>query len=100
MKVTLAEHGGLAAGVRRLPRVVEADALPKAAAAELTRLVADAKAASGVQQDGPGRARDAMSYTITIEDGGGPTVLRQSDMTMSPAFAALLTWLKRHAAGK
>jgi hypothetical protein len=42
-----------------------------------------------------------MSYTITLEeDGGEPTVLKQSDMTMSPSFAALLQWLERHPAGK
>jgi emfourin len=39
-----------------------------------------------------------MSYTITIEDGGRQTVLKQSDTAMSPAFAALLTWIQSHLA--
>jgi len=66
----------------------------------LARLVAAAKTAPAAEEGGPGRARDAMSYSITVEDGDRPTVLRQSDTTMSPAFAALLDWLERHPAGK
>ncbi|MGW6080880.1 protealysin inhibitor emfourin, partial [Streptomyces sp. NPDC055186] len=44
----------------------------------------------------PGRARDAMSYTITVENNGRLTVLTQSDTTMTPEFAALLGWLEKH----
>jgi hypothetical protein len=98
MKVTLTKHGGLAAGIRRRPRVVDADTLPAPAAGELSRLVAAAKAGPSPETSGPGRARDAMGYTITVEDGGQPTVLRQSDATMSPEFAALLEWIERHPA--
>ena len=36
-----------------------------------------------------------MSHTITIEDGGAPVELRQSD-AMSPEFEALLNWLTNH----
>ena len=46
------------------------------------------------------RARDAMSYTITVEDRGRPTVLAQSDVTMTRAFAELLTWLQEHTASR
>ena len=52
-------------------------------------LIAAAKAA-------PGFAADAMSYTITVEDDHEPVVLHQSDTTMSPAFAALLSGLQKH----
>jgi hypothetical protein len=100
MKVTLTKHGGLAAGIRRPPRIVDTDTLPKPAAVELARLVAAVKAVPAAEEDGPGRARDAMSYTITVEDDGRPTVLSQSDTTMSPAFAGLLNWLEKHPAGK
>jgi emfourin len=99
MKITLAPHGGLAAGLRlsRPPRQLDADALPPDTAAELARLVTAAKAA-GVAADNPRPVPDAMSYTITIEDGGRQTVLKQSDTAMSPAFAALLTWIQSHLA--
>lgn len=98
MKVTLTKYGGLAAGIRRPPCIVDSSALPEPTAAELARLVAAVKAAPAVTEERPGRARDAMSYTITVEEDGQPTVLRQSDTAISPAFAALLTWLERHRA--
>ncbi len=97
MKVTLTKHGGLAAGMRRPSQVADAAALPKAVADELARLVAAAKARPGVPEANPGQARDAMSYSIAIESEGESPVLRQSDTTMSPAFAALVAWLENHA---
>jgi hypothetical protein len=95
MKVTLAKHGGLAATIRRPPLVVDADTLPKPAADELARLVAAAKTAPAAEEVAPGHARDAMSYTITVEDGSSPTLLKQSDTTMSREFAALIKWLEQ-----
>jgi emfourin len=102
MRVTLATHGGQAAAInlRRPPRVVDADSLPKEGAGELARLVAAARAAQPDKEAMPGRARDAMRYTITVEDDGQPVVLSQSDTTMSPAFAALVSWLEEHSVGK
>ena len=98
MKVTLEQHGGLAAGVRRRPRVVETGALAPGAAAELAKLVAEARAASAPGGSGTRRAPDAMGYTITVEDGGQPPlVLRASDADMPDAFAALLDWVEEHA---
>ncbi|MBT2447451.1 hypothetical protein J7F03_10260 [Streptomyces sp. ISL-43] len=96
MKVTLATHGGLAAAInlRLPPKVLDTDTLPEHAAAELAQLVA--AAVPTPEADQPSRARDAMSYTITVEDGGRSTVLKQSDATMTPTFAALLTWLRKH----
>src|SRR5262245_21157565 len=98
MKVTLTSHGGLAAGMRRPPCVVESSALPERAAADLARLVAAARTAPAVREQDPGRARDAMSYTITVEENGEATVLRQSDAALAPAFADLVAWLKQHGA--
>ncbi len=102
MKVTLATHGGLAAGInlRLPPRVVDAGTLAPPLAAELAQLVAAAKAAEasrGHTEARPGRARDEMSYTITVEDGGHQVVLTESDTTMSPEFGALLSWLEERS---
>ena len=98
MKVTLTTHGGLAAAIhiQLPPRVVDTETLPGPAAAELSRLVAAAK---GVNASAAGdeRARDAMSYMITVEERGQSTTLAQSDVTMSAQFAALLNWLQQHA---
>ena len=102
MKVTLTKYGGMAAVIRRPPYIVESSALPEPAAAELAWLVAAVKAAPAPKERGPGQARDAMSYTITLEEEGAePAVeLSQSDTNMTPSFAALLEWLERYPAGK
>jgi len=102
MKISLAKHGGLAAGMLlgRPPQVLDAGTLSPEAAAELERLIAAASASPMVESGRPGQARDAMSYTITIEDDGRQTVLRQSDTNMSPAFACLRAWLERHLKGQ
>jgi hypothetical protein len=98
MKINLAKHGGQAAGMflGRPPRVLDTDNLLPSSAEELAKLVEAAKATAAAPGTGPGRARDAMSYTITVEDNGHKTVLKQSDTNMSPAFRNLLAWLERH----
>ncbi|MFE5623445.1 protealysin inhibitor emfourin [Streptomyces virginiae] len=98
MKVTLESYGGLAAAanLRRRPNVLNTDDLSASAAAELARLVDAAAAMPEEKQDG--RARDAMSYVITVEDGDRSTVLTQSDTAKSPEFAALLARLRVHFA--
>jgi hypothetical protein len=102
MKVTLATHGGLAAAIRirRPPRVVDTETLPPLLSAELARLIAVAReAGSGEAAGAGGGARDAMTYKVTIEDGGTPVTLHSSDVTMTPAFDALRAWIEKHSAG-
>ncbi|MET9894348.1 protealysin inhibitor emfourin [Streptomyces sp. NPDC006465] len=98
MKVTWETYGGQAAAIRLglPPKVLDTDALPEDMARELDRLVA--AALSEAEEKRPDRARDVMSYTVTVEDGGHSTALTRSDVTMTPAFAALLGWLEKHAA--
>ncbi|MFE9018111.1 protealysin inhibitor emfourin [Streptomyces sp. NPDC007808] len=103
MRVTLATRGGLAAPVLAglPPDVVDTHALPESAAAELSRLVAAAVATTAAAAGTPAprsRAPDALSYSITVEEGSHSSVLVQSDTDMSPEFAALLRWLKEHVA--
>ena len=90
MKVKLSQHGGQAAGInlQRPPLVVDSTA------SELKTLAASAVSAPPPVRSG--RARDEMSYTITIEDDGSQTVLSQSDTAMSADFGKLLAWLRRH----
>lgn len=97
MRIALATHGGQAAAINRglPPRVLDTDSLPPEQADEARRLVAAASAEGGGPA-GTGRARDAMSYQITVDDGARPTTLTGSDVAMSPAFATLLSWLERH----
>jgi len=100
MKVTLATHGGLAAAInfRLPPQVVDTNTLPKPVTGELAQLVSAAKAAEAAKASREkGRARDAMSYTITVDDGGQQVTLVESDTTMSQEFAALLSWIEQHS---
>jgi hypothetical protein len=96
MKITLTKHGGFAAGMFRPPSIVASSTLMAADAAELSRLVMAVKMAPIERGEEPGQARDAMSYTMTIEeDGAETTVITQSDINMSPAFADLMQWIDR-----
>jgi hypothetical protein len=94
MKVSLREHGGIAAAIRlgRPAKALDSSQLDAAAAADLARLVSEAKAApSPASAPRP----DEMSYSITVEENGGATfTLRASDSGMSPEFEALLSWLQ------
>ena len=99
MKITLMKEGGMA-GMPHPHRVFDSTTLPKPAAGELTQLVSAAKAGMNTGKRDAAKARDAMTFTITVEDGSAPTVISQTDMNMSPAFAALLGCLERHFAGK
>jgi hypothetical protein len=99
MKLTLAEHGGLAAGLRlgRQPVVVDIATLPESDARELVDLLSAAK--EGPPAPEPSHAvPDEQSYTITVVDGQAQEVLHRSDTTMSQAFADLMERLHRLAA--
>ena len=97
MMIILAQHGGQAAGINlnRPPKVIDSAALDEPKAAELKGLVAAATSAPS-RAASSGKARDEMSYTITLQDQGRETVLSQSDTTMSADFAKLLAWLQRY----
>jgi|SRR5467141_1778192 len=97
MKIILAQHGGQVAGINlnRPSQIIDSAALDGPKAAELKGLVAAATSAPS-SATRSGKARDEMSYTITINDQGRETVLSQSDTTMSADFGKLLAWLQHH----
>jgi hypothetical protein len=97
VKVILTKHGGFAAGIRRRPQVLDSGTLAEIESRELSGLAAALKATRPVENEGPGRARDAMSYTITLEEGERSDVFLQSDTNMSPEFNDLLLWLERRS---
>jgi len=97
MKITLNTAGGFAAGIRRPARVVNAESLPESDKQQLKQLVdAVDRAGATVDESSPGRARDAMSYTIAVDDGGQTQQYKQRDGDMSPAFSALLQFINDH----
>jgi hypothetical protein len=97
VRVSLASSGGFAAALAlgRPPRVVDGDALTAAEAEELAALLAAVRAEALPEDDG--RARDAVTTTLTVDDAGTTTVLRRSDVASTPAWEQLLTWVRQHA---
>jgi emfourin len=95
MRITLTRHGGLLAGIKRPPRIIDDTSLDPERAERLRALVARA---IGARQD-PVEARsakaDAMSYSIAIEDGAQVTTLKQTEPTESSPFADLLEFLEK-----
>jgi hypothetical protein len=100
MRLTLAEHGGFAGGLRlgQAPVVVDVAGLPDADAREVAGLLAAARAEAPPQVSA-GAVADGMTWTVTVEDGGTEEVLRRTDATMSRAFAELVGRLRRLTAG-
>jgi hypothetical protein len=98
MKITFAKHGGQAAGIylHLPPKVIDATAIAPEKATELAQLVAAAKASMQVREDKREHGADLMSYTITVEENGQPTLLRQSQTNIDPRFKALRDWLEEH----
>jgi hypothetical protein len=96
-KISLSEHGGLAAGLRlgRPARVLDSADLPPALRSELDALVSAARRTQAAPA-GAGRARDAMSYAVTVEDGDENVLLTGTDTQSSPEFDALVRWLRDH----
>jgi hypothetical protein len=101
MKVSVSRHGGLGAAIYigKPPRQLDTADLSRAEAAELAQLV-DAATATPAAAPSAKPIPDVTSYTVTVENKGRETVLKQSDTTMTPAFAALLAWLESHLAKK
>lgn len=94
MRVKLAARGGFAGGMARPDRVVDSNALDADQAAKLSHAVR-AAVAEGGKTSPPRATPDAMTYTITVEDGSSSTSLKSSDADMSPHFAELLDELER-----
>jgi hypothetical protein len=101
MKVSVSTYGGQAAtfNLNRPPHVVDSADLGQEGQDELRRLVTAATQASGKSGStppGPGPARDAMSYAITIEDDNNSEVLEATDGSVPAEFAELRNFVRKH----
>jgi hypothetical protein len=87
MRIRLAAQGRCV-----LPhRFIDSTELDPAQAERLARAVKAALAESaGRAAEARRELPDARSYTVTIEDGGEPTMLRGGDGDLPPEFARLL----------
>jgi hypothetical protein len=97
MQIILETSGGFAGGIRHPAQVVETDGLPPAARAEVQGLVDQACAAAAEAAQAERSVPDGMSYRITVHTEIPAVVLSGCDGVMSPAFRALLDWVRRHA---
>jgi hypothetical protein len=93
MRITLTRHGGLLAGMKRPPRIIDVTSLDPERAERLRTLVARAIGAQR-DRDSVRAIPDAMSYSIAIEDEGQVTTLKQTEPTESSPFADLLEFLE------
>ena len=93
MQVILKTSGGFVAGIRRPEQMVDTNALSTGDADELARLV-DQACAAEAHEAGARSVPDGMTYTITVRRSSGVTVLTDADASMSPAFRALLDWVR------
>lgn len=101
MKISFKVHGGW--GGRFMPPLtIDTAMLPPVLAAEVTRLASAAEAAAAANTAAAaksGQAPEAMTYTITIEDGDRTTTLKGSDVDSCPHFHALADWVRQHVGG-
>ena len=98
MKLSLIEHGGWGAGLRRRPLTVDTAALPPAAAQALCDLAEAAERAQAPERAAPPPGGDAMSFEITLDRDGRAVTLTGSDLAASPELQALADSIREHAA--
>lgn len=77
------------------PFVADTEALPRDAAREVERLVADARLldeAESIEQPSP-QVADSRQYVLTVEDSGRQRTVRLHDLSDDPALEALKNYL-------
>jgi hypothetical protein len=96
MLITLKTHGGFAAGVARQPRTLDTAALDEREAARVQHLVQSVMETPETAP--PSRALpDAMTYTLTVQEGDRVRAIKVSDTSMTPALGELIDCLEQHA---
>lgn len=98
MRIRLEQAGGVAGPAANRRVEIDTATLPEG---EGQKGVDLARAAGAAGESVPPRAGrrspDAMSYRITIDDGGAPQVLVFSDADLPDSAAPLLSWLQSQA---
>jgi hypothetical protein len=100
MRIQFKREGGLVAlpGLSR-PVTIDSDQLPEDEARELEQMVAAARVFERAPDARalPAGARDIITYTVTVEDGGRHHTVQMSDLTQDPDLQRLLVFLKAKA---
>ncbi len=96
MKVKLERSGGVT-GIRRTV-TVDATALPPERAAQLRRLVADARLSTFPEHPtAPAGRPDRFVYRLTVEDDAGARAVTVSEDSTSEEMRRLLDWVQATA---
>jgi hypothetical protein len=91
MKITLKQHGGLAAAVRRPPLILDTAEL-----GDRRDEVEGLARAVSAQSTSPGLPHpDAMGYTLIIAGADGTHEVRGMDNADSPEFSSLVQQVRR-----
>lgn len=93
MKITLSQHGGLAAFIKRPPIILDTGALDERTRARVEEL-ARAALRSPPAQAAP--KPDEISYAVQVEDGEQTAVLRGTDTAQAPDFCRLVQAVKKY----
>ena len=93
MKIVLERFGGVG-GMRWPAIIVDSSDLSADEEREFERILRTARSAPKESPESS-RVRDAFTYRVTVEEGGGTTTLKGSDVP-GEDFAALLRWIERH----
>lgn len=80
------------------PKAVEVDQLPAETIAHVRGLAANLKKSGQPDMRQASAMRDAISYSIVIEDNGDRRSFKQKDSQMTREFDAMLKWLEDHFA--
>lgn len=93
MRLTLQVYGGIVA-VRRRPVSLDTASLQPGQAGAVENLVRSLVAAASAPPAEP--LPDAMSYTLTVDDGGKKSVVKQRDGGITAEFQRLLDQFATH----
>ena len=95
MKITLTEAGGWSAGVGPTCKTIDFSLLDSAYCEAGKSLVEKLMNSNLHSPANTSRARDAMTFDLSIEEKGKTTVCSAISTELSPEFAELVGWIKK-----
>ncbi len=95
MKITLSEEGGWSAGVGPTSKTIDLGLLDPHHSQAGILLVEKLMNVCSESPAKSSRARDDMTFAITIEENGKTKLFSANSTALSPEFGELLGWIKQ-----